>query len=95
MELALRGVGVSPGDEVILAGYDFKANFQNILCLGAVPVLIDLLPNTWQLDPDQIDIAITPKTRAIIASHLHGGFVEIPRIRLASCRFGPSSWRMR
>ena len=81
VELALRGVGVSPGDEVILAGYDFKANFQNILCLGAVPVLIDLLPNTWQLDPDQIDIAITPKTRAIIASHLHGGFVEIPRIR--------------
>ena len=42
VELALRGLVVGPGHEVILAGYDFKSNFQNILCLGAVPVLVDL-----------------------------------------------------
>lgn len=81
VELALRGAQVAPGDEVILAGYDFKANFQNVLCLQAVPVLVDLLPSNWQLDPGRLANAITSKTRAIIASHLHGGIVEIAQIR--------------
>ncbi len=80
MELVLRGLNISPGDEVILAGYDFKANFQNVLCVQAIPVLIDLSPTTWQLDPTRIDPAISAKTRAIIVSHLHGGVVAMPHI---------------
>ena len=76
VELALRGAGVSENDEVILAGYDFKANFQNILCVRAVPVLVDVDPQTWQLDPSRIVSALSNRTRAILISHLHGGVVD-------------------
>lgn len=86
VELALRGLGVQADDEVILAGYDFKANFQNILCLKATPVLVDLDPETWQIDPQQVAAAVSERTRAILISHLHGGIVDLVRIRnLATC----------
>jgi len=81
VELALRGVGVAANDEVILAGYDFKANFQNILCLHAIPVLVDLDPSNWQLDCEKLSSAITVRTKAILISHLHGGFVDAPKVR--------------
>lgn len=81
VELALRGVGVQEVDEVILAAYDFKSSFQNVLHLKAIPVLVDLDPVTWQLDPTRIESAITSKTRAIIVSHLHGGVVAVPQVR--------------
>ncbi|MCX7406741.1 MAG: aminotransferase class V-fold PLP-dependent enzyme [Planctomycetales bacterium] len=81
VELALRGVGVGPDDEVILAGYDFKANFQNVLCLRAIPVLVDVHPQTWQLDPERLAAAVTSRTKAIVASHLHGGAVPIREVR--------------
>ncbi len=81
VELALRGVGVGPDDEVILAGYDFKANFQNVLCLYAIPVLVDVDPQTWQLDPARLAAAVTPRTKAIVASHLHGGVVPMREVR--------------
>ncbi|MBC8114316.1 MAG: aminotransferase class V-fold PLP-dependent enzyme [Candidatus Saccharimonas sp.] len=81
VELALRGVGVTADDEVILAGYDFKANFQNVLCLRAMPVLVDLHPETWQLDPARLEAAVSSRTRAILVSHLHGGMVDAPHVR--------------
>ena len=81
VELALRGVGVGPDDEVILAGYDFKANFQNVLCLHAIPVLVDVHSQTWQLDPERLAAAVTSRTKAIVASHLHGGVVPICEVR--------------
>ena len=81
VELALRGVGVREGDEVIVAAYDFKANFQNVLHLKAIPVLVDLDPITWQLDPSRIEAALSARTRAIVVSHLHGGVVAMPHVR--------------
>ncbi len=80
VELALRGLKIGQGDEVILAAYDFKGNFQNILTVGAVPVLVDISPRDWQLDASQLAAAVTPRTRAILASHLHGGTVAMPEI---------------
>jgi dTDP-4-amino-4,6-dideoxygalactose transaminase len=80
MELALRGVGVGPGDEVILSAYDFRANLQNVLLLGAVPVLVDVLEASFQLDVAQVEAAIGPATRAVIASHLHRGVVDMPAL---------------
>lgn len=80
IELALRGAKVGEGDEVILAAYDFKANMQDVLAIGAVPVLVDLDPQTWQLDVRHLDAAITDKTKAIVASHLHGGLVDMPAV---------------
>jgi dTDP-4-amino-4,6-dideoxygalactose transaminase len=80
IELALRGVRVQPGDEVILSAYDFKANFTNVLLLGARPVLVDLNPKSGQLDVEQVALAITEKTRGVLASHLHGAAVDMPRL---------------
>ena len=81
IELALRGLNVRPGDEVILAAYDFKANFTDILAVGATPILVDVRPDDWQLDVDQVENALSERTAAVIASHLHGGGVDMPRLR--------------
>lgn len=81
IELALRGVGVTAGDEVILSAYDFKANFQNILLLDAIPILVDVRADDGQLDLDQIEEARSPRTKALIATHLHGGIVDMIRLQ--------------
>ena len=90
VELALRGVRVGPGDEVILAAYDFKANFQNVLTIGATPVLVDIDPLSWQLDVSQLEDAIAEKTKAIIVSHLHGGSVRMQTVMELANRHGIS-----
>lgn len=81
VELGLKGLNVGPGDEVILSAYDFRGNFGNVCHLGATPVLVDLRPEDGQIDPEQIAAAVTGKTRAVIVSHLHGGIVDMPRVR--------------
>lgn len=81
VELSLRAAKVEPGDEVILAAYDYKANFANVLTLQAIPVLVDTLPGIPVLDPSHLEAAITKKTRAIICSHLHGSFARIAEIK--------------
>ena len=80
IELALRGAGVGPSDEVVLAAYDFKANFQNVLITGATPVLADVDPRNRNLAPAGVEAVIGPQTKAIIASHLHGGLVPMPAL---------------
>ncbi len=77
MELALRGLKVGPGDEVILAGYDFPGNFRAVEAVGAKPVLVDLVGNSWRIDASQIPLAVSPLTKAVIASHLHGTLVDM------------------
>ncbi|VAX38376.1 DegT/DnrJ/EryC1/StrS aminotransferase [hydrothermal vent metagenome] len=79
-ELALQGVKVAAGDEVILAAYDFKANFMNITKVGATPVFVDLTSENCQLSTNQLEAAITPQTKAIIVSHLHGGLVAMSQV---------------
>ena len=81
VELALRGLKVGEGDEVILAAYDFKANFSNVGLLGATPVLVDVQRTDCQLDVDLLSNALSPKTKAVIASHLHGGVVDILKLQ--------------
>jgi perosamine synthetase len=80
IELALRALQIGPGDEVILAGYDFIGNFNDVVAVGARPVLIDLDPNNWNLNPELIGEAIGPNTRAVLVSHLHGGVVPMKRV---------------
>ena len=77
VELALRAANVGPGDEIILAAYDYKANFANILAHGATPVLIDTLPELPAPDPALLNEAVTIKTKAVICSHLHGSVAAI------------------
>lgn len=80
VELALRMLKVGPGDEVILAGYDFPGNFRAIEAVGATPVLVDIVPRRWHLDPQQLEPAASPQVRAIIVSHLHGVLAPMPEI---------------
>lgn len=77
VEVALRSLRVGPGDEVVLAAYDYESNFLTVHALGAKPVLVDVHPETWQLDPAHLGAAITPQTKAVICSHLHGGLVPM------------------
>jgi perosamine synthetase len=77
VELALRALKVGPGDEVVLAAYDYGGNFLAVHAVGARPVLADLDPDNWNLDPEQLELAFTPAARAVIVSHLHGGLVPM------------------
>jgi perosamine synthetase len=81
VELALRGLKVGSGDEVILAAYDFPGNFRAIEAVGAHPVLIDLAPGTWTLNVEHLPAALTPQTKAVIVSHLHGSLADMPRLK--------------
>src|SRR3954469_5148905 len=88
VELALRGLKVGPGDEVILAGYDFPGNFRAVEAVGAKPVLVDLLPGSWALDVSQIPAAVSPQTKAVVASHLHGSLVDMQGVMRAAQEHG-------
>lgn len=88
VELALRALKVGPADEVILAAYDYPGNFLSVHAVGATPVLIDVQASDWQLDPQRVAAAIGPATKAVIASHLHGGLVAMPALRTIADRHG-------
>lgn len=81
VELALRGTGTKPGDEVVLAGYDFPGNFRAIEAVGAMPVLVDVIPGGWIMDFEAVEDSLSEKTHAILVSHLHGQVVNIPALR--------------
>lgn len=77
LHLALHGLGIKPGDEVIVPDMTFVATVHAVLQTGATPVLVDVEPDTWNLDPVAVKRAITPKTRAIIPVHLYGHPAEM------------------
>lgn len=90
VELALRALKIGPGDEVIMSAYDYGGNFLCVHAVGAHPVLVDVAANNWNLDPEQLEAAIGPATRAIIASHLHGGVVPMREVMEIAGRRGLS-----
>lgn len=90
VEVALRAVGVGPGDEVILAAYDFEPSFLSVHNLGARPVLVDVSPTNAGIDPTGVEAAVTAATKAILASHLHGGLIPMSELTAVASRFGVS-----
>ncbi|MGH7137143.1 MAG: DegT/DnrJ/EryC1/StrS family aminotransferase, partial [Pirellulales bacterium] len=88
VELALRVLGIEAGDEVVLAGYDYPGNFRAIEAVGARPVLVDVDPLNWNLDPNQVPQSIGARTRAILVSHLHGGLVPMSELIEIARRHG-------
>jgi dTDP-4-amino-4,6-dideoxygalactose transaminase len=80
VELALRALKVGPGDEVILAAYDYPGNFLAVHAVGAMPVLVDLDRDNWNLAPERLAEAVGPPTRAVLVSHLHGGLVPMREV---------------
>ncbi len=80
VELALRGLGLEPGNEVILGAYDFPGNFRCIEDVGARPVLADIAAGHGCLDRPQLEKAYQTTVRAAIVSHLHSGLAPMQAI---------------
>src|SRR6202158_4383101 len=72
LEVALAGLGIAPGDEVIVPDFTFVATASAVLSLGALPVTVDVSPETYCIDPRLAEAAITERTKAIIAVHMGG-----------------------
>lgn len=79
--LALQGVGVEPGDEVIIPAYTFIATATAPLLFGAIPVIVDVEPDTLLIDPTKVEGAITDKTKAIIAVHMAGAPANMTKLK--------------
>ena len=80
LHMGLSALGLGYGDEVILADINWIASAAPITYLGAKPVFVDILADTWCIDPSKIEAAITPKTKAIIAVHLYGNLCDMDAI---------------
>lgn len=88
VELALRALQIGSGDEVLLAAYDYPGNFLCIHAVGARPVLVDVDPQSWNLDVSRLSAAVSSATRAVIASHLHGGVVPMREVMACAAAHG-------
>jgi perosamine synthetase len=80
LHLGMAALGIGPGDEVILADTNWIATAAPIVHLGARPVFVDVLPDSWCIDPEKAKAAITPRTKAIIAVHLYGNLCNMDRL---------------
>ena len=88
LHLALLAAGVSPGDEVITVPFTFVASVAAVLYAGARPVLVDIEPKSFTMDPAAIEALITPRTRAILPVHLYGQSADMDPIMAIARRHG-------
>jgi perosamine synthetase len=88
LHLGMAALGIGAGDEVILADTNWIASAAPIVHLGATPIFVDILPDSWCIDPDLIKAAITPRTKAILAVHLYGNLCDMERILAIGARHG-------
>ncbi|MBI3234716.1 MAG: DegT/DnrJ/EryC1/StrS family aminotransferase [Bacteroidetes bacterium] len=80
LQVAMMALGLKPGDEVITASFTYVATAEVISLLGLTPVLVDVNPDTFNIDPSAIEAAITPKTKAIVPVHLFGQCADMDAI---------------
>ena len=80
LQIALMALGLKPGDEVITPSFTYIATTEVIALLHLVPVFVDVLPDTFCIDPSKIEEAITPKTKAIVPVHLYGQCADMDAI---------------
>ena len=88
LHMGMHALGIGPGDEVIMADINWIATASPIVHLGATPVFVDILPDSWCLDPEQVEAAITPKTKAIVAVHLYGNLCDMDALLAIGERHG-------
>jgi len=81
LEVAMAGLDIGAGDEVILPDFTFVATASAVLFANALPVLVDVDPGTYCINPDLVEEAITPRTRAVIAVHMGGHPADLDRLK--------------
>lgn len=80
MEVALKALGIGWGDEVIVPALTFASTAYAPMAAGALPVIVDITPTTWTIDPDLVEAAITSRTKAIMPVHLGHHMADMDRI---------------
>jgi perosamine synthetase len=80
LHMGMAALGIGPGDEVIMADTNWIASAAPIVHLGATPVFVDILPDSWCLNPTLVEQAITPRTKAILAVHLYGNLCAMDEL---------------
>jgi dTDP-4-amino-4,6-dideoxygalactose transaminase len=88
MEVACKALDIGWGDEVIVPALTFAATAYAPMAAGALPVIVDVTPQTWTIDPDMVEAAITSRTRAIIPVHLGHQMADMDRVMDVATRHG-------
>ncbi len=88
LEAILRGLGVGPGDEVLTVSFSFNATASAVLQVGARPVFVDVRADDYCMDPDRVEAALTPRTRAILPVHLYGLMADMGPLAAIAERHG-------
>jgi UDP-2-acetamido-2-deoxy-ribo-hexuluronate aminotransferase len=88
LQIAQMAFGVGPGDEVITPGFTYIATAETVAVLGAKPVYVDVCPKTYNLDPRNLEAAITSKTKAIIPVSLYGQCADFDAINAIASKYG-------
>lgn len=88
LQIAQMAFGIGPGDEVITPGFTYIATAETVALLGAKPVYVDVCPKTYNLDPQKLEAAITPKTKAIIPVSLYGQCADFDTINAIANKYG-------
>lgn len=88
LHMGMAALGIGAGDEVIMADTNWIASAAPIVHLGAKPVFVDILPDSWCIDPDLVEGAITQNTKAILAVHLYGNLCDMDRLQAIGRKHG-------
>ncbi|MBB4368415.1 perosamine synthetase [Bradyrhizobium sp. cir1] len=88
LHMGMAALDIGPGDEVIMADTNWIASAAPITHLGATPVFVDIRPDSWCIDPDLVEAAVTPRTKAILAVHLYGNLCDMDRLLAIGERHG-------
>lgn len=88
LQIAQMALGIGPGDEVITPGFTYIATAETVALLGAKPVYVDVDPHTYNLDPAKLEVAITPRTKAIIPVSLYGQCADYDSINVIAAKHG-------
>jgi len=88
LHMGMAALGIGPGDEVIMADTNWIATASPIVNLGAQPVFVDILLDSWCIDPEKAEAAITPRTKAIVAVHLYGNLCDMDRLLAIGEKYG-------
>jgi len=88
LHLGMAALDIGLGDEVIMADSNWIASASPIVSLGAKPVFVDILPDSWCIDPSKVESAITTRTKAILAVHLYGNLCDMDRLLSIGEKYG-------